>query len=348
MVEFAHQLAGAHTSSQDALSAWTLERASLEVLVQRGNEDVQSLRDGQTMDKQALTWLHAERDKWTALNQGLAARVAELEEDKASQQAAVQACHARLTHLETLTTRQQTDWQQSVRERDEAFAQGQGLRQQLAEAVREGEENLRQWQQLQQHVAGLRVDEVIAAKNAAEVKALEMDMKSRVDAADLHDLRSQLQALVLDKITQDHALHGATQAATIAQEETTTLRRHLATYKDTAERQEKELRDMESQYKHELSTTRKESGEVKLALESELAVLRADKLQHDHEAGLLRRQHEDGQRFFETRVGGLERELAEVRSQAQTKELARAEAQQGSDRRVQVAHHHYHRHLHHH
>ena len=348
MVEFAHQLAGAHTSSQDALSAWTLERASLEVLVQRGNEDVQSLRDGQTMDKQALTWLHAERDKWTALNQGLAARVAELEEDKASQQAAVQACHARLTHLETLTTRQQTDWQQSVRERDEAFAQGQGLRQQLAEAVREGEENLRQWQQLQQHVAGLRVDEVIAAKNAAEVKALEMDMKSRVDAADLHDLRSQLQALVLDKITQDHALHGATQAATIAQEETTTLRRHLATYKDTAERQEKELRDMESQYKHELSTTRKESGEVKLALESELAGLRADKLQHDHEAGLLRRQHEDGQRFFETRVGGLERELAEVRSQAQTKELARAEAQQGSDRRVQVAHHHYHRHLHHH
>ena len=104
-----------------------------------------------------------------------------------------------------------------------------------------------------------------------------------MDAADLQDLRNQLQALVLDKITQDHALHGATQTATIAQEESATLRRHLATYKDTAERQEIELRESASQYKQELSMLRKESGEVKLALESELAGLRAAKLQHDHE-----------------------------------------------------------------
>ena len=107
--------------------------------------------------------------------------------------------------------------------------------------------------------------------------------QSRVDAADLQDLRNQLQALVLDKITQDHALHGANQASTIAQEESATLRRHLATYKETAERQEKELRDMASQHKHEFSMLRKESAEVKLALETELADLRAAKLQHDHE-----------------------------------------------------------------
>ena len=148
-----------------------------QVLIQRGDEEMQSLRYGQTMDKQALTWLHAERDKWTALNQGLTARVGELEADKVSQQEAVQACHTRLTHLETLTTRQQADWQQSVRERDEALAVAQGLRHQLAEALKEGQESVRQWQQLQQHVASLKVDEVIAAKNAAEVKALEMDMK---------------------------------------------------------------------------------------------------------------------------------------------------------------------------
>ena len=36
-------------------------------------------------------------------------------------------------------------------------------------------------------------------------------IQSRVDAADLQDLRNQLQALVLDKISQDQALHGATQ-----------------------------------------------------------------------------------------------------------------------------------------
>ena len=131
------------------------------------------------MDKQALTWLHAERDKWTALNQGLTARVNELEADKISQQEAVQTCHTRLTHLEALTIRQQKDWQQSVSERDEALAQAQGLRQQLAGAVKEGQESERQRQQLQQHVAGLKVDELIAAKNAAEVKALEMDMKVR-------------------------------------------------------------------------------------------------------------------------------------------------------------------------
>ena len=104
-----------------------------------------------------------------------------------------------------------------------------------------------------------------------------------MDAADLQDLRNQLQALVLDKITQDHTLHGATQAATIAQEESTTLRRHLATYKDTAERQEIELRETANQHKQEVMMMRKESGEVKLALESELAGLRASKLQHDHE-----------------------------------------------------------------
>ena len=104
-----------------------------------------------------------------------------------------------------------------------------------------------------------------------------------MDAADLQDLRNQLQALVLDKITQDHVLHGATQAATIAQEESTTLRRHLATYKDTAERQEIELRETANQHKQEVMMMRKESSEVKLALESELAGLRAGKLQHDHE-----------------------------------------------------------------
>ena len=56
-----------------------------------------------------------------------------------------------------------------------------------------------------------------------------------------------------------------------------------------------------------------------------------------YQVALLKRQLEDDRRFLETRVGGLERELGEARTQAQAAELARVEVQQGLDRRIQVS-----------
>jgi chromosome segregation ATPase len=275
VAELTQQLALALTGAQDQRAAWEVDKASMGVVLERAEEDrLVLLRKGE-VDSQALSWLHAEQDKWTALNGGLQQRVAELEQDKAAQQTAVEACHARLSHLETLASQQQADWQAALAEKADVTSQLQTVRTQLQDSQRAEADGRRQVHQLQQHITDLHIEDVINAKNVAEVRILEMEMKSRVDAADLLELRTQQQALVLEKVTFENSIHLLSQEIAIHKEEIVTLRRHLEKARETAGAQERELREGEQTFRAEMAALRKEYGDVKLVLETDVAGLRA-------------------------------------------------------------------------
>ena len=191
------QLTAARAATADGQAAWALERAAMDVSLRQGEEALAQLRGqaavdrqvrrsptllshrapsvdvssntfssllARSVDGQALTWLHSERDRWTATNEGLVARTQvglhqcchghrsaspapfflvllrlgagqELEADKGAHAEAVRTCHARLEALETLAAALRADGQAAVDGHRATQDTLQATKRELAEAL---------------------------------------------------------------------------------------------------------------------------------------------------------------------------------------------------------------------